>query len=131
MTGSGCTPGPGALPDGRWFGYVAEAGPTSFELDLACWFAGEAAAIAAAQDGEESPPPNDYHIRNVNPALRTVAVIPGSSISWLEIPGDPASQLLVSYAFWITARDDRPHQPAVWVEVQNGTAMLMEEQYQP
>jgi hypothetical protein len=33
-----------------------------------------AATKAAAEDGEESPPPNDYYIRNVNSRLRTLPV---------------------------------------------------------
>ena len=46
-------------------------------FDLVQWFSGDAATKAAAEDGEESPPPNDYYIRNVNPRLRTLPVATG------------------------------------------------------
>jgi hypothetical protein len=42
---------------------------------------GEAATKAAAEDGEESPPPNDCYIRNVNSRLRTLLVRPDAPIT--------------------------------------------------
>jgi hypothetical protein len=50
-------------------------------VDLVQWFTGEAATKAAAEDGEESPPPNDYYVRNVNPRLRTLPVASGARLT--------------------------------------------------
>ena len=72
--GSGCTPGDGPLPDGDWYGIVTSRRNDSLDFDLACWFTGDAAVQASAEDGEESPPPNDYYIRNSNPETREVPI---------------------------------------------------------
>ncbi|RMH86193.1 MAG: hypothetical protein D6683_00900, partial [Actinomyces sp.] len=92
--GSGCTPGTDTLPDGEWFGYVTDTAPDAVTFDLACWFTGDAAALAAAEDGEESPPPNDYYIRNRSSRLRTVPVAGAldprpTRVSWLANTGGP------------------------------------------
>jgi hypothetical protein len=50
-------------------------------FDLIQYLTGDAATRAAAEDGEESPPPNDYYIRNVNPRLRTLPVRADASIT--------------------------------------------------
>lgn len=38
--GSGCSPGSGDLPDGIWFGWIAETEPDGFGFDLACLWPG-------------------------------------------------------------------------------------------
>ena len=71
------TPGAPAPPaDGRHPVYLktVDPGRQTITFDLIQFFAGEAATKAAAEDGQESPPPNDYYIRNVNPRLRTLPV---------------------------------------------------------
>ncbi len=128
--GSGCTPGTDDLPDGVWYGFVDSTAADSLEFDLACWFTGDAAATAAAEDGEESPPPNDYYVRNANDLLRTVDVAAGAEASWLPNPGSPAEET-IGYADWVTARADRPFQPGVWLTVEDGGVVLIEEQYVP
>jgi hypothetical protein len=50
-------------------------------FDLIQFLTGEAAIKAAAEDHQESPPPNDYYIRNVNPRLRTLPVRSGATIT--------------------------------------------------
>lgn len=69
---SQCSPGTDTLPDGLWFGYFGTVLDESLEFDLACWFTGQAAIRAATEDGAESPPPNDYYIRNSSDTLRTI-----------------------------------------------------------
>lgn len=130
---SGCTPGTDELGDGEWFGFVDAASATTIEFDLACWFAGDAAVLAAAEDGEESPPPNDYHVRNVNPRLRTLSVAPDVLVSWLPIVGDPSTQETVEYGEWLSGRDARgPElQPGVWITMASGEAVSVSEQYVP
>jgi hypothetical protein len=129
--GSGCTPGGDELGSGIWFGYVDSADETTIEFDLACWFTGDAAAQAAAEDGEESPPPNDYYVRNVNPQLRTITVAAAAEVSWLPNPGDPSTQTVVPYADWLADRGTRGYEPGVWVTIESGEATFIEEQYVP
>ncbi len=131
-SGSGCTPPPGdTLPDGRWFGFVDQADTGELSFDLACWFTGTAAASAAAEDGEESPPPNDFHIRNESERLRTLPVEPGAPVVWLPNPGDPASVETVSYDVWLAQRPGRDPAPGVWIDIAAGRIATVEEQYVP
>lgn len=132
--GSGCTPASDELDDGIWFGYVDSATETELGFDLACWFSGDAAARAAAEDGEESPPPNDYYVRNQSEQLRILTVHTDAEVSWLPNPGDPSTQTTVSYGEWLTgrsARDEELFAPGVWVTITDGEASFIEEQYVP
>ena len=74
---------PAVLADGRHPVYIktVDASGQTITFDLIQFFMGDAATKAAAEDGEESPPPNDYYIRNVNPRLRTLPVRPGAPIT--------------------------------------------------
>jgi hypothetical protein len=128
---SGCTPGTDELPDGEWFGYVAGATPADVSFDLACWFSGPAAEQAAAEDGEESPPPNDYYVRNVNAMVRAVPVAAVAEVSWLPNTGDPTTATTVDYATWLAQRDSRDFQPGVWLTVTDGSVTFIEEQFVP
>ncbi len=131
-SGSGCTTDVvDGLADGRWFGFVSEADVDGILFDLACWYSGPAAIVAAAEDGEESPPPNDYHIRNSDDRLRAVAVDIDAEVSWLAQPADPASLVAVSYETWLASRLGRPFQPGIWLDVIDGRVASMEEQYVP
>jgi hypothetical protein len=67
---------PVVLADGRHPVYIKTVDPDqqTITFDLIQFFTGDAATKAAAEDGEESPPPNDYYIRNVNSRLRTLPV---------------------------------------------------------
>lgn len=131
-SGSGCTP-PSAdtLPDGTWFGFVDQAEVDQLSFDLACWFIGEAATVAAAADGEESPPPNDFHIRNENAQLRDLPVDAGAMVEWLPDPGDPATAETVGYSAWLAEQPGRDPVPGVWLEIENGQITGIEEQYVP
>ena len=74
--GAPTTSEPVVLADGRHPVYIKTVDPDqqTITFDLIQFFTGDAATKAAAEDGEESPPPNDYYIRNVNPRLRTLPV---------------------------------------------------------
>jgi hypothetical protein len=74
---------PVVLADGRHPVYLKTVDPDrqTITFDLIQFFTGEAANQAAAEDGEESPPPNDYYIRNVNPRLRTLPVAADAPIT--------------------------------------------------
>ncbi|MGB5760454.1 MAG: hypothetical protein WBM50_26300 [Acidimicrobiales bacterium] len=108
---------------------MAEA--TQIEFDLACWFTGDAATAAATEDGEESPPPNDYYIRNENNLLRTLTINPATNVAWLPDPGDPESTETVAYDTWLANQTDRPNRPGVWLDIEAGQVTAIEEQYVP
>ena len=74
--GAPTTSEPVVLADGRHPIYIKTVDPDqqTITFDLIQFFTGDAATKAAAEDGEESPPPNDYYIRNVNSRLRTLPV---------------------------------------------------------
>lgn len=130
--GSGCTPlSIDTLPTGRWFGFIEEAEPEQLTFDLACWFTGEAAAEAAAEDGEESPPPNNFYIRNDSDRLRVHPVDSATTVEWLPNPGDPASAEVVTYEDWL-ARATRTYDPGVWITTTDDSHVIkIEEQYVP
>lgn len=134
-SGSGCTPGTDELPDGRWFGFVSTATATAVEFDLACWFGGSAAIRAAAEDQMESPPPNDYYIRNESAQLRTVAVSASANANWMTQSGDPNTAHDTDYAAWVAEVSRRSTtgewQPGVWLTIENGVTTLVTEQYVP
>lgn len=130
-SGSGCAPGPGALPDGDWYGLVSSATATGLQFDLACWFTGEAATRAAAEDGAESPPPNDYYVRNDNPLLRPLTLAsPDIPVRWTASSGDPSTERETPYPQWLSGRSGGfPF--GVWVEVRSGQVQRITEQWVP
>jgi hypothetical protein len=74
---------PAVLADGRHPVHLKKvnSGGRTVTFDLIQFFQGEQAAIEAAKDHQESPPPNDLYIRNVNPRLRTLPVRAGAPIT--------------------------------------------------
>ncbi len=129
-SGSGCTPDAAVLPEGDWFGYVDSATASEIEFDLACWFSGTPAAEAAAEDGEESPPPNDYYVRNESDTLRTVTVGAAVDVSKLVDTGG-ADLESISYGDWASGWASRNYQPGVWITIEGGAIVDITEQYVP
>jgi len=128
--GSGCTPGEGPLPDGEWFGFVTSRGEESLDFDIACWFTGNAATQAAAEDGEESPPPNDYYVRNANPDTREVPV--GELVEVTFYPdGDPDNSSEIDYDDWGGMVATRGFELGVWLQIENGAIDEIHEQWVP
>jgi hypothetical protein len=128
--GSGCNPGADTLPDGVWFGAATEVRPDAVVLDLACWFTGEHAVAAAAEDGAESPPPNDFHIRNDNPAVRTVPAAATATVTRLVDLGGVAT-VETTYPEWASLRAGPDPRPNVWLTVTGGQVSHVAEQYVP
>lgn len=130
--GSGCSPGAGPLSDGIWFGSVIAADEASVEFDLACFFVGEAANEAAAEDGvEEIPVPNDYYIRNRVSELRTISVHPGAVAYSLK---GAVEYEQVAWGDWPTGESflTCPGESCiVWLYVNDGSVSEMVEQYTP
>ena len=128
--GSGCTPGSGPLPDGFWFGLVASRSNESLEFDLACWFTDDAATQAAAEDGEESPPPNDYYVRNSNPDTREVPLGKAVDVSFFP-DGDPANGIEIDYDDWAAMVAARGYELGAWLEIEGGVITDIHEQWVP
>ncbi|HEY6628176.1 MAG TPA: hypothetical protein VI193_04260 [Acidimicrobiia bacterium] len=128
--GSGCTPGEGPLPDGDWYGLVTSRGNDALDFDLACWFTGDAAVQASAEDGEESPPPNDYYVRNSNPDTREVVV--GENIEVAFFPdGDPTNVTEIDYDDWADMVATRGFELGVWLKVEDGVISEISEMWVP
>lgn len=129
--GSGCTPGSGPLPDGRWYGEIVDTEADSFDFDLACYFTGPDATLAASEDGAESPPPNDYHVRNDNRKVRELRVDGSSEVTWYPNAGDPGSEATITWAEWIEAVEDRGATLGVWIQIDDGLVTIVHEQWVP
>lgn len=131
-SGSGCTPGNAVtLPEGEWFGTVVSATENGIEFDLACWFTGESAVEAAAEDGAESPPPNDYYVRNDNPQIRSLPVSPDTEVTWYPRPGDPTSEVVVAFPDWVEGVRARGLGFGAWLDVIDGEVVRIREQWVP
>lgn len=128
--GSGCAPGTPELPDGEWYGLVADFDATGISFDLACWFGGEAAEAAAAEDGEESPPPNDYYVRNENEEIRILAVDPTVHASWYP-SGDPNDVVHGTFPEWIEYLEGNEFRLGIWVMIDSGQVTEIEEKWVP
>ncbi|HUQ62343.1 MAG TPA: hypothetical protein VM121_01140 [Acidimicrobiales bacterium] len=69
-SGSGCTPAsPDKLTPGWWAGRIKNVqGNTTFDFDLVCWFAGQAAIKAGGED-DAGPVEDDYYVRDADSKL--------------------------------------------------------------
>lgn len=128
--GSGCTPGTDTLPDGTWYGWVYSISDTTLSFDLACWFTGDAAVIASAEDGEESPPPNDYYVRNENPKIRELDVAPYVPVLFYP-DGDPTTAYETIFAEWDDLSSARGFDFGIWVTIEGGEVTSIDEQWVP
>lgn len=128
--GSGCAPGPGDLPDGEWYGGVRRFDDQGISFDLACFFVGDAATSAAAEDGEESPPPNDYYVRNQNAEARDLTIDADTPVTWYP-SGDPSDVVNGTFVEWVDYLATRESYLAIWVTIDDGVVTMVEEQWVP
>lgn len=133
--GSGCSPGEGPLPDGVWFGMAEEITSDGIRFDLACFFFGDAANEAAAEDGvEEIPVPNDYYIRNQVGTLRLVPVPATAMVHTLGTSIDDGFET-ITFSTWGEQEDGFLICPGesclVWLYVNGGRVTEIVEQYTP
>jgi hypothetical protein len=111
------------IEDGTHPAFVTEVdvAARTVTIDVVQFLTGQEAADAAEEDGEESPPPNDYYIRNTSSRLRTLPVSDdatitvntlsaaetGSSTEDLDVDLDKLSSYdLEGALFWVTAADE-------------------------
>lgn len=71
------------LADGVHVAHIVRVDPAAaaVTVDVVQFLTGDAAARAAAQDGAEVPPPNDYYIRNANSRVRALPVASDAPIT--------------------------------------------------
>lgn len=128
------------LDDGRHFVFVKElpgVPPDRMTFDLAEFLTGDAAAEAAAEHGDESPPPNDYYIVNDNPRLRTLPIGPDAELRILDWADCCSSFVIGDLGLLADASVHadptgtyRPGSP-FWITVEGGDIVTIEEQYLP
>lgn len=114
-----------------------EGGVTILVVDYIQFLTGEEAAVAAADRGNESPPPNDYYIVNDNTRLREFAVQDGISVLTVvqdDGTSDPGGHTL-PLVDWVT-RLSGPSADAFksgfyWLTVSGETITTVEQQYLP
>lgn len=142
-TGPTSEPAP-ELEDGRHFGFVrsVDAEGSALILDLAYFLTGEEASQAAAEHGDEVPPPNDYYIVNDNERLRTLTLSPDLRIlllDWERCCDETLLATLEDFAAAIDAPepitiDDHVYYGSssqYWLTVEDGVVTTIEEQYLP
>jgi hypothetical protein len=127
---------PVVLADGRHPVYLKTVDPDqqTITFDLIQFFTGEAATKAAAEDGEESPPPNDYYIRNVNPRLRTLPVRDDAPITVnvlaAQSTGSSTKDVSVTLAK-LASYFPNPGTPPFWITVSQGQVTKVAQQFLP
>jgi hypothetical protein len=127
---------PVVLADGRHPVYLKTVDPDrrTITFDLIQFFTGEAATKAAAEDGEESPPPNDYYIRNVNSRLRTLPVRDDAPITVnvlaAQSTGSSTKDVPVTLAK-LASYFPNPGTPPFWITVEQGQVTKVAQQFLP
>lgn len=107
-------------------------GAITVKLDYAQFLTGDEAAQAAADAGEESPPPNDYFLVNESEKLRTFTVDDDASfVIALDTPED-TRELNAGEFFDAFVNDtDQVIDAAYWVTISDGKLTAAEEQWLP
>ena len=134
--GGPTTSEPVTLADGRHPVYLKTVDPDrqTITFDLIQFFTGDAATKAAAEDNEESPPPNDYYIRNVNPRLRTLPVAADAPITVnvlaAQTTGSATKDVSVTLAK-LASYFPNSGTPPFWIVVEQGQVTRIAQQYLP
>jgi hypothetical protein len=126
-----------ALADGRHPVYIRTVDPDSRKItfDLIQFYFGDDATREAAKDHKESPPPNDYYIRNVNPTLRTLPVQADATITVNTLAagytGSATKNVNVQLYRLEILLDARGYSPPFWITVRSDQVVKIAEQYLP
>jgi hypothetical protein len=127
--------------NGRQPGYMHSANVPNrtLTIDIIQFFVGDAANKAAKEDRQETPVPNDYYIRNVNPKLYTFPVSASVAISVLASEpdtGGDTNMKSVDFATFASivnghaSKNETTFNPW-WITTSNGTVVKIEEQFVP
>jgi hypothetical protein len=121
---------PAVLADGRHPVLLkrVDSGGRTVTFDLIQFYQGEQAAIEAAKDRQESPPPNDFYIRNVNSRLRTLPVAADATIT---VNGLLATQTDTPVTLAKLASLTRSYSPVFRITVRNGQVVKIAEVWLP
>jgi hypothetical protein len=123
------------LADGRHPVHLKTVNPDRRRVtfDLVSFFTGEAAAEAAKEDGQESPPPNDYYIRNTNSRLRTLPVRQGAPVTVNVLASSQTgnSTRNVTVSLDRLARYQNLDRALFWITVRDGQVTRLAEQFLP
>jgi hypothetical protein len=126
------------LRDGRHPVRLTAVDPSrrTITFDLIQFYWGDDATREAAKDHQESPPPNDYYIRNVNPKLRTLpvradATITVITLAWGEDGGSGLEGVPVSLDRLASLHRKHPHSPPFWITVRHDQVTKVAEQFIP
>jgi hypothetical protein len=132
LTGAGGTTSsePVVLADGRHpvLLKAIDPGRGTVTFDLVQYFRDEAATIEAAKDHQESPPPNDSYLRNVNPRLRTLPVGTDAVITANQLAGSNEN---VPVSLGRLASLTRAGSGVFWLTVRGGQIVQIGEQWSP
>jgi hypothetical protein len=136
-TGEPTTHQPVVLPDGRHPVRITTVDPDqrAITFDLIQFYWGDDAIREAAKDHQESPPPNDYYIRNVNPRLRTLPVRADATITTNTLAAGYTGSVTkdIRVPLWRLAivLQATHHSPPFWITVHHGQVVRIAEQYIP
>lgn len=121
---------PVVLADGRHpvLLKAIDPGRGTVTFDLVQFFRDDEAAREAAKDHQESPPPNDSYMRNVNPRLRTLPVGAGASITANQLAG---SNQDIPVSLSRLASLTRAGSGVFWITVRGGQIVQVAEQWSP
>ncbi len=103
-------------------------------FDLIQLYFGEEAAREAAKDHQESPPPNDHYIRNVNPRLRTLPVRSDATITCNTLTSGytgSATKVVPVPLYRLAIVLPRGGAGPFWITVRHGQVVKIAEQYVP
>jgi hypothetical protein len=128
--------------NGRFFCYMTSAGwegdQPELTVDYAQMLTGTEAAAAATAAGDDSPPPNDYYIVNQNPKLRTFPADAGMTVRMTSTAeGTQPEGYDMPFGQWYDAFSGMSGSfPSIrdvpyWITIENGTIVMIEEQYLP
>jgi hypothetical protein len=121
---------PVVLADGRHpvLLKAIEPGRGTVTFDLVQYFRDEAATREAAKDHQESPPPNDSYMRNVNPRLRTLPVGADAVVTANQLAGSNEN---VPVSLGRLASLTRTGGGVFWLTVRGGQIVQIGEQWSP
>ena len=121
---------PVVLADGRHPVLLKAIDPDrgTVTFDLVQFFRDDEAAREAAKDHQESPPPNDSYMRNVNPRLRTLPVGAGASITANQLAGSNED---IPVSLSRLASLTRAGSGVFWITVRGGQIVQVSEQWSP